>query len=189
MRFIADRPARYVFKSNGADAATFVGHHSHGADVSALLASDSPVGPSFILTEFLEGVEMGAGAYFNGEEFLRPACLDWEHKQFFPGDLGELTGEMGTVVTYSRSRSFFERTLALMQPLLKQQGYCGYINLNTIVNEKGIWPLEFTCRFGYPGYAILDPLQLTPWSNYFVQCWIVDQLVSRSLQDFRSALS
>ena len=54
-----------------------------------------------------------------------------------------------------------------MGPLLKQNGYCGYINLNTIVNEKGIWPLEFTCRFGYPGYAILDPLQRTPWADLF----------------------
>ena len=54
-----------------------------------------------------------------------------------------------------------------MAPLLKANGYCGYINLNTIVNEKGIWPLEFTCRFGYPGYAILDPLQKTSWADLF----------------------
>jgi phosphoribosylamine--glycine ligase len=27
--------------------------------------------------------------------------------------------------------------------------------------------LEFTCRFGYPGYAILDPLQRTPWGDLF----------------------
>ena len=35
------------------------------------------------------------------------------------------------------------------------------------MNDIGIWPLEFTCRFGYPGYAILEPLQITSWPNLF----------------------
>ena len=167
-RFIERWPARYVLKSNGPDAASFVGRHKAGADVQAVLAARGKIAASsFVLMEFVEGVEMGVGAYFNGEDFLEPACLDWEHKRFFPGDLGELTGEMGTVVTYSRSKRFFGRTLAKMVPLLRANGYCGYINLNTIVNEAGIWPLEFTCRFGYPGYAILDPLQKTPWADLF----------------------
>jgi phosphoribosylamine--glycine ligase len=74
---------------------------------------------------------------------------------------------MGTVATYDRTDHFFDRTLALMEPLLRQNGYCGYINLNTIVNPQGIWPLEFTCRFGYPGFAILDPLQATSWAELF----------------------
>lgn len=167
-RFIDRCPARYVVKSNGPNAATFVGRHREGVDVSAILATDHRYEESsVILMEFVDGIEMGVGAYFNGENFLEPACLDWEHKRFFPGDLGELTGEMGTVVTYSRSKRFFDRTLGKMRPLLKENGYCGYINLNTMVNDSGIWPLEFTCRFGYPGYAILAPLQRTSWADLF----------------------
>ena len=168
VKFIEQRPARYVLKSNGPDAATFVGRLPDGADVRAVLVSDPNFAScSFVLMEFVEGIEMGVGAYFNGAEFLMPACLDWEHKRFFPGDLGELTGEMGTVVTYQGSKTFFDRTLGRMRPLLAQNGYCGYINLNTIVNENGVWPLEFTCRFGYPGYAILEPLQRTSWAELF----------------------
>ena len=172
--FLARRPGRYVLKFNGdgfGAADTYVGRLSDGRDVRAMAAAKfRQLGRSridLVLMEHVEGIEMGVGAYFDGVRFLTPACLDWEHKRFFPGDLGELTGEMGTVVTYERSGTFFERTLARVAPLLRQHGYCGYINLNTIVNARGVWPLEFTCRFGYPGYAILDPLQSTSWSALF----------------------
>src|ERR1700712_2348109 len=36
-----------------------------------------------------------------------------------------------------------------------------------MLNERGIWPLEFHCRFGYPGFAVLGPLQQTRWSELF----------------------
>ena len=167
-------PGLYVLKWNGdgfGAADTYIGRMADGRDLLAMIAAKfRHLGReriSYVLMERVEGVEMGVGAYFDGDRFLTPACLDWEHKHFFPGDLGELTGEMGTVVTYERTTTFFERTLALMAPLLREHRYCGYINLNTIVNERGIWPLEFTCRFGYPGYAILDPLQKTSWSALF----------------------
>ncbi len=171
-RFIAAHPARYVLKFNGpgfASSDNYVGRLSDGRDVRAMLAARlrGHEAASFILMEHVEGVEMGVGAYFNGQEFLAPACLDWEHKRFFDGDRGELTGEMGTVVTYDRSRRFFERTLRPVAGLLRDAGHCGYVNLNTIVNARGIWPLEFTCRFGYPGFAVLDPLQATPWADIF----------------------
>jgi phosphoribosylamine---glycine ligase len=172
IEFLDQHPGRYVLKFNGPEAGVdnYVGRLPDGRDVRAFLAKLTRAGTlkaSLMLMEHIDGIEMGVGAYFDGARFLTPACLDWEHKRFFPGDLGELTGEMGTVVTYARSRQFFELTLGRMQELLSANGYCGYINLNTIVNEQGIWPLEFTCRFGYPGFAILTPLQKTPWGELF----------------------
>jgi len=180
--FVGEHPHRYVVKFNEAYE-TFVGQLDDGRDVIAFLTGLPAQGEqeSFVVMEHVEGIEMGVGAYFNGEKFLAPSCLDWEHKRFFPGDLGELTGEMGTIVTYDRTARFHALTLGRMEGLLREQGYCGYINLNTIVNEEGIWPLEFTCRFGYPGYAILDPLQRTPWSTLF------HSLVTRSSDRFEAA--
>jgi phosphoribosylamine--glycine ligase len=174
-KFIDEHPGRYVLKFNGPNFSSndnYVGRLSDGADVRAVLRAkfffqEQADALSFVLMEHIDGVEMGVGAYFNGENFLGEACLDWEHKRFFPGNLGELTGEMGTIATFDRSRSFFERTLKRMTPMLAAGGYCGYINLNTIVNARGIWPLEFTCRFGYPGFAVLSPLQQTRWGELF----------------------
>jgi phosphoribosylamine--glycine ligase len=181
IQFLRRQPGRYVLKFNEAYE-TYVGQLADGRDVLAFLTGLPPQGDeeSFILMDHVEGVEMGVGAYFDGEKFLQPACLDWEHKRFFPGDLGELTGEMGTIVTYDRTARFHGLTLGRMEKLLRDGGYCGYINLNTIVNEDGIWPLEFTCRFGYPGYAILGSLQQTPWSVLF------QGMVTRSIERFET---
>jgi phosphoribosylamine--glycine ligase len=171
-RFLEENPGRYVLKFNGPGFASndnYVGVLADGRDVRAVLAAKlrGREKASFVLMEHVDGIEMGVGAYFDGERFLDPPCLDWEHKRFFPADQGELTGEMGTVVTFDRSRRFFERTLARMAPLLAEHNHVGYLNLNTIVNERGVWPLEFAARFTYPGYMLLDPLQEISWGELF----------------------
>jgi phosphoribosylamine--glycine ligase len=161
-------PRRCVFKLCDSAGDTFVGTLPDGSDIAALLQVKAlPSGARFILMDHIDGVETGVGAYFNGERFLRPACLDWEHKRFFAGNMGELTGEMGTVATFTGSERLFEATLAPLEQLFSDAGHVGWVNLNTIVNRDGIWPLEFTCRFGYPGFAVLEPLQSLRWGNLF----------------------
>jgi phosphoribosylamine--glycine ligase len=175
--FLQRSGGRYVLKFNGANSPrtrNYIGEMDDSADMLALLAMyrDHPVGagaPDFVLMEHVQGVEVGVGAYFNGEAFLQPACIDFEHKRFFPGELGELTGEMGTIVSYRNSQRLFDAVLAPLAGLLREGGYCGYINVNLIANEQGLWPLEFTSRFGYPGFAICEALHREPWETIFLR--------------------
>jgi phosphoribosylamine--glycine ligase len=169
------QPRRYVLKLSGtgySPAHTYPAELDDGRDMIAMLEWHQrrwlgDEAPFFLLMEYLQGIEIGTGAYFNGKRFLFPSCVDWEHKRFFAGDLGEMTGEMGTLVSYEGSQPLFQATLARIAPRLAEAGHVGYVNINTIVNERGVFPLEFTCRFGYPGYAILEPLQGLSWNQLF----------------------
>jgi len=172
--FLHRRSGRYVLKFNGAGSSrtrNYIGQMTDAADMLAMLAMYRLHGaaepPDFVLMQHVQGVEVGVGAYFNGEAFLDTVCIDFEHKRFFPGELGELTGEMGTIVRYRGAEKIFDASLARAAPLLQESGYCGYINLNLIANEEGLWPLEFTSRFGYPGFAICEALHEESWDVIF----------------------
>ena len=171
-------PGPCVLKHDAVGRTTFVGEHPRGLDVDFMLAraerqqaaaraagDDDPT--RVLLMERLSGVEVGIGAYFDGTEFLRPACLDFEHKRFFDGERGEMTGEMGTLASYEGSGRLFEATLGRVAPVLRRAGHVGYVNLNLMVDERGVWPLEFTCRFGNPGFAVLAAMQPDGWGDLF----------------------
>ncbi len=157
--FIRNNPARYAFKPSGSILSEykdllFLGAEEDGKDLVELLDQNKNVWqkktPIFQLQKFVSGVEIAVGAFFNGKDFILPVCVNFEHKRVFPGDIGPFTGDMGALMFWSESNALFKATLEKMLPALQSSGYIGYIDVNCIVNGRGIYPLEFTARFGYP---------------------------------------
>jgi phosphoribosylamine---glycine ligase len=157
--FIRSNPDRYVFKPSGNTPSSgkgllFIGQEEDGKDLLELMEQNKNVwqkkAPQFILQKVVSGVEVAVGAYFNGKDFIHPININFEHKRVFPGDIGPFAGEMGTLSYWTEPNYLFRATLGKMLPALQASGYVGYIDINCIVNGRGIYPLEWTTRFGYP---------------------------------------
>ena len=168
--YVQENPRRYVIKPSGAAGNVkrrlFVGDEEDGGDVVRMLEAYKKAFSDEILVFQLQkrvvGVEVAVGAFFNGKSFVYPINTNFEHKKLFPGNSGPPTGEMGTTMFWSEPNKIFEQTLLKMAPKLAGEGYVGYIDVNCIVNNNGIYPLEFTSRFGYPTIFIQQEGMITP---------------------------
>src|SRR5687767_7311164 len=160
--YVQENPNRYVIKPSGEaqniKRLLFVGEEEDGRDVTQVLQDYkrflSDKVKEFQLQRRIMGVEVAAGAFFNGKEFVAPICVNFEHKKLFPGDIGPATGEMGTSMFWSEPNRLFNATLKKMEAKLAEARFAGSIDVNCIVNSNGIYPLEFTPRFGYPAIDI-----------------------------------
>lgn len=170
--YVKENPGKYVIKPSGEaqniKRLLFVGQDEKGEDVLRVLEAyrktwSNEVKIFQLQKKVASGVEVAVGAFFNGKKFIYPINVNFEHKKLFPGDLGVATGEMGTSMFWSKPNRLFSETLVKMEPILKKEKYVGYIDINCIVNGQGIYPLEFTTRFGYPtiqiqAESITDPI-------------------------------
>ena len=173
IQYVQQNPARYVIKPSGEaqniKRLLFVGEEEDGKDVIHVLQSYeraySEKVKQFQLQKRVSGVEVAVGAFFNGKEFLYPINVNFEHKKLFPGNIGPSTGEMGTLMYWSGPNKIFNQTLKKLEAKLSEEQYVGYMDLNCIVNSQGIYPLEFTARFGYPTISIQQEGLQTPISQ------------------------
>lgn len=173
--FVRENPGRYAIKPSGeaqnVKGLLFVGEEQDGHDVIQVLEAYKRVWAErikvFQLQQRAEGVEVAVGAFFNGKDFITPINVNFEHKKLFPGNLGPSTGEMGTSMYWSMPNRIFNATLRKLEGKLREEGYVGYIDLNCIVNGSGIYPLEFTARFGYPTISIQQEGMNTPIGEFF----------------------
>lgn len=155
---VSSHPNRYVIKPSGEvqdfKQLLFVGQEDNGSDIIRMLkAYEKTWGDQighFQLQRRVTGVEVAVSALFNGKRFLRPVNVNFEHKKLFPKELGVATGEMGTSMFWTDDSPIFNATLARMEATLAREGFVGMLDINCIVNGSGIYPLEFTARFGFP---------------------------------------
>ena len=172
---VVQNPGRYVIKPSGeaqnVKRRLFVGEEEDGQDVIRMLEAYKKAFSDeikvFQLQRRVTGVEVAVGAFFNGKQFVHPINVNFEHKKLFPGNLGPPTGEMGTSMFWSMPNQLFNQTLQKMETKLAEEGYVGYIDVNCIVNGNGIYPLEFTSRFGYPTISIQQAGMTTPIGQFF----------------------
>ncbi|MEM0465809.1 MAG: hypothetical protein QXW97_03885 [Candidatus Pacearchaeota archaeon] len=74
-----------------------------------------------------------------------------------------------TTMFWSPPNEIFRSTLLKMKNELAKCGYIGYIDINCIANARGIYPLEFTCRFGYPTISIQMEGVTSEWGNFLYE--------------------
>lgn len=175
IEFLKANPGRYVWKPSGNTPSNmkgilFLGTEDDGRDIIEVLERNKTAWAKkikgFQVQKFVAGVEIAVGAFFNGTDFIYPINVNLEHKKLFPGDIGPYTGEMGTLMYWSSPNTIFNLTLAKMKDDLQKSGYVGYVDINCIANGRGVYPLEFTCRFGYPTIQIqMEGIQ-TPMGEF-----------------------
>lgn len=160
---IERQPAAYAVKMSGADspATTLVSETSDSEDVLLQLDSfmrhpQQTQGMKAVCVQRkIKGIEIGVACWANGNGFVQPHNIYFEHKTLMNDDVGPNTGEMGTACINldTKSRAWSE-TLGLAQPLVEKIGYLGQLALGTIYDGENFWFLEFSARQGWPSTHI-----------------------------------
>ena len=156
--FLLENGGKWVVKQHShISVLNHVGEKDDSTDVIEVLKTYKEKGITQVhLQKKAVGVEVGVARYFNGHEWVGPIEINHEHKRLYEGDTGPLTAEMGTVMwhTDDENNPLFARTLNLITPHLQKIAYKGNIDLNCIVTDTDIWPLELTPRLGSPAIQL-----------------------------------
>ena len=106
------------------------------------------------IQEFVEGVAVSTEGWFNGVDWAEGMFNHTiERKHALVGDLGPSGGCTGNIIWHcDSSDTLVKETLTKLTVLLRKHRYVGLIDINCVVNDNGIYGLEFTPRFGYDSF-------------------------------------
>lgn len=183
IKLVEQSGKRYVYKpcGNQLTSDTYV---AEGPDdlVAMLHIYSDLIKVPFILQEYISGTEVSTEVWFNGSQVVNVnSTMEEKHhtSSIAPNHtrdldratrarlhalgMGVYSGCAGNVVwNYDLRRlpRLYQEGIGRAVPFLRQADYRGVLDLNAIVNEEGIWGLEWTARFGYDAiYAFLEGLR------------------------------
>ncbi|HBI17455.1 MAG TPA: hypothetical protein DDY52_04935 [Candidatus Moranbacteria bacterium] len=172
--YIKKNKGPWVVKQNGhADKIfNYVGDFEDGRDVIDVLKNyyryKNSECASIDIQKKAIGIEIGVARYFNGDDWVGPIELNIEHKDLYSGGLGPKTYEMGTLMwmTNDENNRLFKETLAKLKDYLRKIDFRGDVDVNCIVDEKNVYPLELTTRFGWPATHLHVELIKSPIGEF-----------------------
>jgi phosphoribosylamine--glycine ligase len=173
INFVRSNTNAYALKPNGQQEKNlcFVGKEKSGEDLIGYMEGYKKNNAKklekaeFTLQEVVKGVEVAVSAYCDGKHLMNTKNVNFEHKKLLAGGLGVNCGETGTILMNRKGpQKLFQETLDKMENVLVKANYHGWIDINTICNEQGVWFLEFTSRWGYPQALILDECMDSDWA-------------------------
>lgn len=120
------------------------------------------------LQEVKQGHRVYVGGWFNGEKFLKPIRLGFNHYKLCNGELGPKLGPMGSMVCYRTRSKLFTETLDKVELFLKSFGFVGFIELECILSEGMVYGLRWWSNLGFPLVASQDVLATSPWGSFLL---------------------
>jgi phosphoribosylamine---glycine ligase len=173
--FAIKHRGQWVIKREGNNTkfVSHVGEDHDGRDVIMLLKNYSVMKnlnkQSVSLQKRIQGIEIGVGRYFNGNNWVGPIEMNVEHPHLFSGAVGPFTSEMGTVAWYTeKENKLYKETLAKLETFLREINYKGDIGINCIVNKNKVYALELTPRIGTPIIHLQSEIHTSPWGEFLL---------------------
>lgn len=162
IRYIKQRKRPVVFKPCGDGADTSCTYVSTSAEDMLqyidVLYRKNPQ-KEFVLQEVVKGTEVSVEMWMNESGFYA-VNMTLEAKKLMAGNIGPATGCAGNVLWMAGlgEPTVFQRGLKKAFEPLRELGYVGMIDLNSIVTDEDVFGLEWTPRFGYEGTCNLTRL-------------------------------
>lgn len=181
--FVKREMRRFVSKPDASDDKALSYCAKSPADMVYMLErwkKNNKLDGTFILQEFVPGIEMAVGGWFGPGGFNRGWNENFEFKKLMNDDLGVATGEQGTVMRNVAKSKLADMVLRPIEEQLEKIGYVGYIDVNCIIDDEGNpWPLEFTMRMGWPHFNILQSLHKGDHAQ-----WLMDLYEGKDARNF-----